>query len=510
VATKPRCPDEDGDGWPSRPWSCEHEQTGLLDCNDQEATIHPEAAELCNQVDDDCDTVIDEEQTDAACALSCSAPEGGCEVPTEIAVEDSTACIRTEGGRVYCWGERTADLELRRAPYLVAVPGLEDATALIGTSCAVTPTRLVCWGTTPLPYEVPLEPDATSYAWGIGLCTLSTAGALSCGRETFPSVEPSRMVLEPANVRAVSGVAGHGLCAIIDRPGEPSGTARCWSDLMDDRGNLALHGTVTDGITALAVHTDGVCGVTEGTVRCSDDITDYPGYGTATAITVGSIHRCAIDATGAVACWRGVKPASLPPAREIAAGDLFTCILTTGAEVLCWGIGIEGGRGFPDLPVAGPPPRPATTAPRREGRMFQSPPLGACDSPTDFSNAALYLERVKTCRAECANALDVAACVDTCVGVPIVSDACSQCMIDYVQCTAPSCYPALVACAGFPPDLAALRKNTAPPVDPCRASCQGKKHLGENCAEDDECLSDFCGSPPTPPLAGGSERICRF
>lgn len=41
--------DADQDGW-----------TQELDCDDQDASVHPEAPELCNQVDDDCDARVDE------------------------------------------------------------------------------------------------------------------------------------------------------------------------------------------------------------------------------------------------------------------------------------------------------------------------------------------------------------------------------------------------------------------------------------------------------------------
>ncbi len=60
-------PDIDGDGWGSNgdPWVGCETPTGTTDrtgdCNDGNAAIHPDADELCNGADDDCDGQVDEE-----------------------------------------------------------------------------------------------------------------------------------------------------------------------------------------------------------------------------------------------------------------------------------------------------------------------------------------------------------------------------------------------------------------------------------------------------------------
>jgi hypothetical protein len=47
--------DADGDGF-----------SELVDCDDADPAVHPEAEEVCNGVDDDCDEVVDEDATDAS------------------------------------------------------------------------------------------------------------------------------------------------------------------------------------------------------------------------------------------------------------------------------------------------------------------------------------------------------------------------------------------------------------------------------------------------------------
>ncbi|HEV8199793.1 MAG TPA: MopE-related protein [Candidatus Polarisedimenticolia bacterium] len=73
--------DADGDGVPICPAS----PGGAFDCNDQLASIHPDAAETCDGMDDDCDGAIDE-----------GAPAGGaaCTIPGLLGVcaQGETSC----------------------------------------------------------------------------------------------------------------------------------------------------------------------------------------------------------------------------------------------------------------------------------------------------------------------------------------------------------------------------------------------------------------------------------
>jgi len=60
----PSCTDADGDGYNVSVTGC-----GIADCNDANATINPAATEVCDGVDNDCDTQIDEELGTTTCGL---------------------------------------------------------------------------------------------------------------------------------------------------------------------------------------------------------------------------------------------------------------------------------------------------------------------------------------------------------------------------------------------------------------------------------------------------------
>ena len=57
--------DNDGFGNPARPIEAAAQPAGTvdndLDCNDLDATIRPDASEVCNRTDDDCDSLVDDD-----------------------------------------------------------------------------------------------------------------------------------------------------------------------------------------------------------------------------------------------------------------------------------------------------------------------------------------------------------------------------------------------------------------------------------------------------------------
>jgi hypothetical protein len=117
-------PDADGDGFGERGApisSCEPEDAWVregLDCNDDDPTIHPDADEVCDGVDQNCDELVDNDPTDGtryfpdvdedgagdrdAGEVVCESPEGWIEVggdcdDTNPAINPDAAEICSEG-----------------------------------------------------------------------------------------------------------------------------------------------------------------------------------------------------------------------------------------------------------------------------------------------------------------------------------------------------------------------------------------------------------------------------
>ncbi|MEQ9228218.1 MAG: hypothetical protein RLO15_17870, partial [Parvibaculum sp.] len=109
---------------------------------------------------------------------------------------------------------------------------------------------------------------------------------------------------------------------------------------------------------------------------------------TATAISAGSSHTCAVLDTGQVRCWglgsdgqlgygniddigddespASVGPVDLGPGRTataISAGDFHTCAVLDTGEVRCWGMGSAGQLGYGNLNAIGDDETPASAGP---------------------------------------------------------------------------------------------------------------------------------------------------
>ena len=170
---------------------------------------------------------------------------------------------------------------------------------------------------------------------------------------------------------AISAGGDH-TCALLD-----NGAVKCWGD--NGYGQLGLGDTANRGDDAGEMG-DNLPAVDLGTGR------------TATAISAGDDHTCALLDNGTVKCWgantigqlglgdtanRGDGPGemgdNLPAvdlgtgrtATAISAGGSHTCALLDNGAVKCWGYNTSGQLGLGDTEHRGDEPaRWATTCPR--------------------------------------------------------------------------------------------------------------------------------------------------
>ncbi|MEQ8842714.1 MAG: S-layer homology domain-containing protein, partial [Acidimicrobiales bacterium] len=198
---------------------------------------------------------------------------------------------------------------------------------------------------------VPLRATALSTSTGREFCAMLENGELKCWSALAPVENGNDLAaIDLGSGRTAAAVAsgrGH-TCALLD-----DGAVKCWGD--NSSGQLGLGDTtVRDGVPPAAVPL--------GTGR------------TATEITTGASHTCAVLDTGAIKCWgsnlsgqlglgdtddRGDDPGEMGddlPAVELGAAAITvaggynnTCALLVGGQVKCWGVNSNGELGIGDV-----------------------------------------------------------------------------------------------------------------------------------------------------------------
>ena len=162
---------------------------------------------------------------------------------------------------------------------------------------------------------------------------------------------------------AISAATAH-TCALLD-----TGQVRCWGN--GGSGRLGYGNTANIGDN----ETPGGFGPVDlGTGR------------TATAISAGNAHTCALLDTGEVRCWGqaangrlgygnvtdigdtetpgGFGPVNLGrPAVAISAGNAHTCAILDTGQVRCWGLGTSGRLGYGNTNSIGDNEVPSSVSP---------------------------------------------------------------------------------------------------------------------------------------------------
>ncbi len=281
--------DDDGDGY------ADADCVGGDDCDDEDVTINPGVVDLCDGIDNDCNGLFDgpgeDDDGDGYVDTICGGDD----------CDDDDAAVHP-GSTEVCDG---ADNDCDGIPDNAPVIWCDDAIAIsagLAHTCAIRAThQVVCWGS-------------------------NSFGQLGDGTtaDRYRPVEVSGL----SDAIDISVGDTHS-CAI-----RSGGQAVCWGS--NSAGQL--------GDDSILVRRAPV---------------NVVGLADAVRITTGGVHSCAIRSGGQAVCWGNNSegqlgddsysnhraPADvheLSNAIEIEAGQIHTCAIRDDAHALCWGEGAEG------------------------------------------------------------------------------------------------------------------------------------------------------------------------
>jgi alpha-tubulin suppressor-like RCC1 family protein len=274
-----------------------------------------------------------------------------------VSAGNNHTCALLAGGTVHCWGfnadgqlgyGNTASVPSAASTgpvYLGAGRSAVAITAGGSHTCAILDTGdVLCWG---FGFDGQLGYDSRQ----------------NLGDSTLPGSQ-TPVDLGGQHAIAVSGGTQH-TCAIL-----VGGSVRCWG--FGVKGQLGYGDPNNRGDGVCVANVDPMLPA-NCDAKVSDGAPVFLGSGrTAVAISAGGLHTCAILDDGSVLCWgEGVdgqlgdgntnnvgdaqqpgyagRPVDLGPGRTataISAGDDHTCAILDNASVLCWGDGANGELGY--------------------------------------------------------------------------------------------------------------------------------------------------------------------
>lgn len=273
--------------------------------------------------------------------LARTAPLGGIEDATSLALGADFGCLTTKRGTVHCWGsnasaELGAHVADERSDALVQVVGVTDAKRVFAGAqhaCATTNAgTLYCWGLN-LWGET-----GGSTSWAPGVRELATPNAVSGVGDDVETVT----------------LGAWSTCAVTK-----SRDVHCWGESVlpeqtDAQGRRNEHPfriASLAGTEDVSIGHGAVCGVRRGDVFCRATSSPLGDEHAADAIAKGFVkdvvkvrvdgsHACALVRDGRVMCWspeRPPQPVAGITARDLVVGHGRWCAITNADEVACWG-----------------------------------------------------------------------------------------------------------------------------------------------------------------------------
>ncbi len=307
---------------------------------------------------------------------------------TEVRVsagDGHTCALLSPSGRVACWGGGSLGQigvgPDRSSAVPVTVKGIGRATSVSAGpshSCAVLQgDDVACWGRYSneeivLDLATPTRIAGTSGAIAVSAggdhdCALFANGGVRCwgadGDGQLGNGQPNATgegAVDVAGIDsavAVSAGSNHS-CAVLS-----SGEVRCWGyaapsgarlggGFYDDFSDSPLAVADLTSATAVSAGERHTCAIVAGgTVACWGDSLGprpvaVPGIAGAVAISAGGEGRtCALLAAGAITCWdvgTAPSPVALDPMTGVSVGGGHTCASGPGPRVVCWGRGDAG------------------------------------------------------------------------------------------------------------------------------------------------------------------------
>lgn len=318
--------DADGDGSSPLAATCDPTLPGSYprdDCDDAEPWRHGGSIELCDGIDDDCDSATPD--TDALCLPGHACVAGGCRQAVAIGADDGTTCAILDDASVRCFGTfDRPDLRSHASRWMpLEVDGVRARSLSRGTGLewVVTPTgAIVGWDAAGALRPIPDLPPARAVATGwTGLFsvhedgTTRMNGAIVAGAENADELD-----------------VGDGYACI-----RRGGAVLCWG--ANEQGQLG-----------------------DGTRVSRTDPRPVLGIDDAIQIAVSSRNACAVRASGATWCWgtnderylrttdpspivTAPSPVDVPHATLVSGDGTIMCVAGPSG-VHCWGWG--AGPGF--------------------------------------------------------------------------------------------------------------------------------------------------------------------